>query len=174
MKLETKRLKLRKFLLSDVESAYNYLSDKKTMLYIEEPYNFEQTQEFVKECCIDDEPYVYALIEKLSDKLIGHMIFHEYEYSEIFEIGFIIKSDYWGNGYSYEMAKALIKYGFSELDLHKIVAHTIRPNTASIHILKRLGFAEEGRLRLQNFDNGEWVDEYCFGLLKDEYLNNTW
>jgi len=45
----------------------------------------------------------------------------------------------WGNGYATEAARAMVSYGFDELDLARIVATTENENLRSIGVMKRLG-----------------------------------
>jgi RimJ/RimL family protein N-acetyltransferase len=51
--------------------------------------------------------------------------------------------DHWGNGYATEAARALVAYGFSELQLARIVATTENDNLRSIGVMKRLGMTIE-------------------------------
>ena len=49
----------------------------------------------------------------------------------------------WGKGYATEAARALVDYGFKELDLARIVATTENDNLRSIGVMKRLGMTIE-------------------------------
>ena len=46
-------------------------------------------------------------------------------------------------------------------------------NDASRRVWEKLGFELEGRLRQNQFDDGEYVDTLYFGLLEDEYRERT-
>lgn len=174
MKLETERLLLRRFTTEDVKEAYNYLGDPDTMRYIEAPYSEEQTKEFIRNYAACDAAAVYALVEKKSGHLIGHMIFHPYGCEQIYELGFIIHREYQKQGYGFEMSHALLRYGFQKMKLHKITAETVEPNEASRHLLQKLGMKQEAVFREQVFYRGEWMDEYHYGILaKDYYADNS-
>lgn len=80
MKLETDRCIIRNFDEADINDAHQYLSNPKTMYFIEDPYTPEQTEEFIHDYGMCETPYVYALVLKNSNKVIGHVIFHEYDY----------------------------------------------------------------------------------------------
>lgn len=77
--ISTERLVMRKFNKNDYQDAFEYLSDEDVMAYIEPPFTYKEVKEFV-DTFICDEPSVYALVEKSSGKVIGHVIFHPYEY----------------------------------------------------------------------------------------------
>ncbi len=69
------------------------------------------------------------------------------------------------------MAEALaevLRFGFKELELHRIWAMTHPENARSILLLERLGFACEGHLRDYYIDKGEFVDRVVYGLLEDD------
>lgn len=170
MRIETERLIMRNFVKEDINDVYSYMSNKQTMYFIENPYTIEQVKEFLEECGYCETPFVYALIEKQTQKVIGHIIFHEYSRKEIYELGFIIDEAYQSKGYGYEISKKVIQFGFEVLKLHKIIAETIAGNEKSMALIKKLGFTQEALLRKQNFDHGKWVDEYYYGILKEEYI----
>lgn len=142
MRLETKRLLLREFTLEDVNDAYEYLSDVKVMQYIEYPFDRERTEKFIQECAIQYS-LIFALVEKVSQKVIGHVIFHPFDSVLEYEIGWILNKDYQGKGYAYEISCALIDYAFKELKLEQIVAEADRNNEDSLSLLRKLDMAEE-------------------------------
>ncbi|MBI5005294.1 MAG: GNAT family N-acetyltransferase [Candidatus Lloydbacteria bacterium] len=75
----------------------------------------------------------------------------------------------WRKGFAYDATKTIISFGFKELRLHRINANCFVPNTASMCLLKKLGFQNEGIRRQQTFIHGQWVDVACWGLLKEEW-----
>jgi RimJ/RimL family protein N-acetyltransferase len=167
MYLVTKHLVIRNFKSEDLPQAFAYLSDPNVMYFIENPYSIKDTEEFINNNIKN--PRVYAVAEKTTNKVIGHVIFHPYEYDEIYEIGWIISKAYQGQGFAYELSKALFKYGFDKLKLHKILAVTVEGNKASLHLMEKLNMTREGILRKQNWDHGKWIDEYWYSILAEEY-----
>lgn len=85
------------------------------------------------------------------------------------ELGYCLNKDYWGNGYATETAEALLKFGFNDLDLHRIYAKCDTRNTQSAKILEKIGMKKEGRFREHKIIDGEWRDSYFYSLLKYEY-----
>lgn len=168
MVIETERLLMRTFVENDIQDAFQYLSNKVTMYFIEEPYTMQQTVNFIHKYGISEQPYVYALLEKESNMIIGHIIFHPADYDEIYEIGCIIDVKYQNRGYGYEILSSLIDYGFNYMKLHKIIAETIEGNTKCMKLLSKLQFRHEATMRQHNWDHGKWVDEYYYGLLNSD------
>jgi ribosomal-protein-alanine N-acetyltransferase len=51
--------------------------------------------------------------------------------------------EHWGKGYATEAARAMVSYGFEELELTRIVATTENDNLRSIAVMKRIGMTIE-------------------------------
>jgi RimJ/RimL family protein N-acetyltransferase len=70
------------------------------------------------------------------------------------EIGWSLHPDAQGRGLATEGAREMLRIGFDELGLHRIVAGCDSRNTASLRVMERLGMRREA----------EFVDyEYCQG-----------
>lgn len=139
MKLHTERLVLRNFKEIDISEALEYLSDPEVMKYIEPIFDYEKAKEFINDCGLGQEPLVYALVHKVQNKVIGHIIFHEFNDSDEFELGWIINKEYWGQGFAAEISRELISYGFNVLGLKTIIAEAKEDNIRSIRVMESLG-----------------------------------
>jgi len=85
------------------------------------------------------------------------------------DIGYELASDHWGRGYATEAAQVIVKFGFTELKLHRISAWCIADNTASAHVLEKVGMWLEGRLRENEYFKDRWWDTLLFAILEDEW-----
>lgn len=84
------------------------------------------------------------------------------------EIGFEISPNCWGKGIAAEAVRAIVEWAFStglEHSLHRIVARTMLKNDASVRLLKKLGFQEEGIARKGGYWKGAFHDLRIFALL---------
>ena len=164
MYLETDRLRIRDFKLSDIDDLYEIFSDDEVMEYIEPVYDRNKTLNFLKEFCIEHKG-AFACVNKENKKVIGYIIFNEYE-DKVYELGWIFNKEYWGKGYAYESCDVVIKYAFSEMKIHKIFSETI-DNIKSVNLMKKLGMQLEGVQKSHTTDNhGNWKDVYLYGLLE--------
>lgn len=68
-----------------------------------------------------------------------------------------------------EMGKQALNHAFFHMKLHKLCGQAVGFNDRSISFHKRLGFAEEGRLREQHCNGSQFYDVVCFGLLDHEW-----
>jgi ribosomal-protein-alanine N-acetyltransferase len=85
------------------------------------------------------------------------------------EIGCWIAPNEQGNGYATEATALCLEHAFDDRCLHKVLARAFEHNDASMHVLERLGFQQEGCLREHDYICGEYRDTYLFGLLADEF-----
>ena len=90
----TERLKIRKFTNNDLRDLYNLLSDEDVMEFIEAPFSWEKTANFLNSVALIDSPLIYA-VEDCNQKFIGYVIFHEYD-KDSFELGWILNKGDWG------------------------------------------------------------------------------
>ena len=75
----------------------------------------------------------------------------------------------WGQGFATEAAREILRYGFKTLGLHRIFASHFKHNSASGHILKKIGMKYEGcqREHLRKWD--QFVDSELYGILRREW-----
>jgi ribosomal-protein-alanine N-acetyltransferase len=85
------------------------------------------------------------------------------------EIGYGIAEAHHNQGIATEAVRLLIQKCFTESPLRKLLAYVHDKNAASIRVLQKLGFTQEGLLREHYIINGLPVNELLFGLLKDEW-----
>jgi len=76
---------------------------------------------------------------------------------------------YWGQGIMTETLSAVLKYEFERMNLNRIQATIDSENTRSMKLAQRLGFKKEGVLRQRSYFNGQFRDDVCFSLLKEEW-----
>lgn len=117
----------------------------------------------------------FDIYHKVDEKVIGWIgikdIMWSHRCAEIFYI--IGDRDYWGRGLATEAVILILKYAFLELNLHKIKALALAPNTASNRILQKLGFSLEGTFKEEGYIDGKYYDLKHYGLLKAEWLNRA-
>jgi ribosomal-protein-alanine N-acetyltransferase len=84
------------------------------------------------------------------------------------EVGYEIARRWWGWGLAGEAAAAVIRYGFAVLGLHRIEAGVLPGNDASVRVLQKLGFGEEGTRRDYLQVNGRFHSFRWFSLLETD------
>lgn len=76
---------------------------------------------------------------------------------------------YWGKGFGSEAIRLLLRYGFYELNLHRIWLKVIAYNERAIRAYRKVGFVEEGRFREAVYRDGRYWDELYMAMLRTEY-----
>jgi RimJ/RimL family protein N-acetyltransferase len=85
------------------------------------------------------------------------------------ELGYVFDPALSGRGYATEAANVMLRLGFEELGLHRIVARIDERNEPSVRLARRLGMRQEARLVDNEFFKGEWSTELDFAMLADEW-----
>jgi RimJ/RimL family protein N-acetyltransferase len=85
------------------------------------------------------------------------------------EIGYVFHPDHGGKGYATEATEVMLRLGFEELGLHRVVGRLDARNTGSARVLERLGMRREAHLAHNQIVKGEWADEVVYAMLEDEW-----
>jgi ribosomal-protein-alanine N-acetyltransferase len=83
-------------------------------------------------------------------------------------IGYWIGAPFARKGYMTAAMRALVPFCFGTLRLHRLEAACIPGNKASIRLLEKTGFTQEGFARRYLCINGVWQDHLLFARLKDD------
>jgi [ribosomal protein S5]-alanine N-acetyltransferase len=90
------------------------------------------------------------------------------------EVGYEIARRWWGRGLTPEAVAAVISYGFFVLGLHRIEAGVVLPgNDASVRVLQKLGFLEQGPRRDYLYCKGRFQTFRWFSLLETDESPRT-
>lgn len=81
-------------------------------------------------------------------------------------LGYWIGAPYARQGYMTDAAQTVLPFAFEHLGLHRIEAACIPANLASIALLRRTGFQQEGLARRYLKINGDWRDHLLFAKLQ--------
>ncbi|WP_270168593.1 GNAT family N-acetyltransferase [Paenibacillus sp. SYP-B4298] len=85
-------------------------------------------------------------------------------------LGYRIDQEEQRKGYMTEAIREVILYAFNELKLHRIEANIMPLNKASLRVVEKLGFCNEGLGRKYLKINGIWEDHIHMVLLNNEEI----
>lgn len=144
MLIATERLRIRPFKSDDWKAVWAYTSNPAVMTYIPGGVQSrDDAQQFVNDN-LGNQAQHYAVLLKDSHQLIGHLVFHKYFGEHTYEIGWVFSPHYRNQGYATEAARSMLKYGFEELRLHRIIATCQPENTPSYRVMEKIGMRREG------------------------------
>jgi [ribosomal protein S5]-alanine N-acetyltransferase len=140
--IETNRLLLRTFTLSDAPLIYELNLDPDVTRYTGDPIKDVHHAEQVLEQVILPQYALYnhgrwAVLVKPGLEFIGWCGLKTRPERNEIDLGYRFIKKSWGQGYATEAAYACIKYGFEKLNLDRIVGRAMPQNTASLRVLEK-------------------------------------
>lgn len=177
--IDASRIKLRHLEESDIDDLFDIFSDQEAMLYWSSPPFAERSEAAkllleIHKNLEKKQLFQWGIALRETDKIIGtSTLFHLDMRNRRAEIGYALNRNYWKQGFVNEALKALFKFAFDELNLHRIEADVDPNNAASIRVLEKLGFQKEGFLRERWFVGGKTFDSFFYGLLRSEWQEIT-
>lgn len=155
--IETDRLILRTWQDSDTAKMAKINKDAKVMEYFPGIVDMQGTQRLIDKINkhYDEHGYtLYAVEIKATKQFIGFVgllnaTFYAH-FTPATEIGWRLGSQFWGQGYATEAARAVLDYAFNQLNLDEIVSFTTANNLASRRVMEKIGLKRNPK---DDFDN---------------------
>ncbi len=189
--LETERMVLRRFTAADVDHLVDLDSDPEVMRFLTggRPTPREVVQHDILPAFLRSyEPVsglgVFAAIEKDRGEFLGWFGFRPKDAGDPTEVtlGYRLRQAVWGRGYATEGVRALIRKGFTELGVQRVVATTYQDNLASRRVMEKAGLRLVRTYRMtvaelvandttsQSLSTELWDgDDVEYGLLKADW-----
>lgn len=173
--LETERLLLKKLTPEGFKNLFKDYSETQII----DQLGLKSHEEFLREkekikggyTTYDRTVLAFLLVLKENNKTIGRCGYHNW-YVDHFkaDIGYALNSDeFKRKGYMSEAVRTILEYGFNTMGLNRIEACIGPSNIASLSIIRKFGFTQEGYFKQHYVRDGEIQDTLFFALLKDEY-----
>ena len=177
---KTKRLLLRQWKPSDLESFAAMSADPQVMRYFPNMLNRSQSDAIANKCqsLIAEKGWGVWAVELLETKeFIGIVGLHspsaKLPCSPCIEVLWRLAKPKWGKGYATEAAKAALKIGFELLELQEIVSFAVVDNASSRAVMHRLNMENTGL----NFDHPDvlhypHLKAHClYKITRENWLN---
>ena len=178
--LETRRLVLRRFSADDADDLVALDADPDVMRFVTGgvPTSRDEICNEVLPAFLGYyeryEGYgFWAVIEKATGEFLGWFHFRpraDAAPGEV-ELGYRLRKSAWGKGYATEGSRALIRKGFTELGVQRVVAETMAVNTASRRVM------EKADLRLVRTFHQPWpypIEGDQFGVMEYALDKASW
>lgn len=173
--LKTKRLTLRGIQPQDAEQIFQMRSNQATNRYIlrNQMTDAESAKELVanvNQGYQNKQALAFAGLLRDKKEIIGTCGFNRFDMlNNRAEIGGELFVNYWGKHIAIEAVKAIITYGFNEIQLHAIEAKVLPHNRGAIALLENLGFEKEAHFRNYAFFNDKYHDLAVYTVHKEVF-----
>ena len=141
------------------------------------PENIEKAGQELLEFCIkpfeENKGIRWGIILKVETELAGTIGYHQWVKAGGYRarVGYDLAATHRRRGIVTEALLAVLRYGFETMRLNKVEACTDSRNVASMRLLGKLGFHQDGVLRENTYYHGRFTDEAIFSLLASEWRN---
>src|SRR6186997_2620175 len=134
--LTTARLALRRFTPDDLDWLAELYSDPDVMRYLGGVKDRAKAEELLDTRILNyyqEHPGlgVWMTVERATGMRLGFHLLNHIRGESIVQVGFTLEKSAWGKGFGTEMASAVLRYGFVELKLPRIVGMASLQNHAS-------------------------------------------
>lgn len=170
-RLETERLILSQLEEKDIPFIVEFLKHRiYSDLTSNIPYPYTENDakfwlKISKEAFENKTGYTFGIRNK-KEELIGAIGLHDRDDDKA-ELGYWIGIPYWNKGYFTEAARAIVDFGFKELELNKIYATHFLHNPASGKIMEKIGMEQEAVLKQHAKKDEEYFDLAMYSIFKD-------
>lgn len=172
--IETDRLLLRRFKMSDAQKMYdNWASDKEVTKYLTWHLDsVDNTNNFLAELISqynNYDKYEWCIILKENEEPIGMIGAPRVsDKAELVEVAYCIGKSYWHQGITSEALKAVMDFFFDEVGVNRVEARYNKKNVYSGEVMKKCGMSYEGTRIQADCDNSGIFDCCMYGKVKKE------
>lgn len=173
--LETKRLKLIGLTPENMDFIFLNLPKPEIKKLLghqnEEEYLKEETKQKNGYASYNRSFMLFLLTHKETNTIIGRCGLHNWNKDHNrAEIGYALGYEsFKRKGLMTEALEVIIEYGFKKLNLNRIEAMVGKNNKASLRLMEKFNFVQEGILRSHYKIEGQFEDSLVFSILVNEY-----
>lgn len=178
IRIETEKLILRKFELSDAEAMYkNWAGDSEVTKFLTwNAIDSVAASKSIIEGWVDEYKnnniYQWAIVPKNNgNEPVGAIsIVRQDEEVSMVQVGYCIGRQWWKKGITSEALSALIKFFINEVKVNRIEARFDPRNLNSGKVMMKCGMKYEGTMRKADKNNQGICDSVMYALLAEDYI----
>lgn len=163
---DNKVLNIRHAIIEDAEkllkTVTTYIEEQKFIMTSINEFSVtvDQERKWIKSHI--DNPTSLILIAEINDKIVGNLNLEcnpHLKQSHVGEFGIAILKENRNKGIGGFLIKEMLEWCKQNKKIEKIILQVFANNDRAIHLYKKFGFHEEGRLiKSIKLDNGEYID----------------
>jgi ribosomal-protein-alanine N-acetyltransferase len=116
-----------------------------------------------------DQGYAFLIVRNADNALVGGLTIANIRrgVAQAGSLGYWMGEPFARQGYMTAAVRAVVRFAFATLRLHRLEAACIPTNAGSIRLLENTGFVREGYAREYLCIDGAWQDHLLYARLKD-------
>lgn len=163
--------RLRKPELTDIDALHRFKNDPSVAALLtgtSTGWSRPDLQRWVEAHCTASDEALWVIADS-EDRAIGHVgLYKIHLVHRSAEFAIVLDRSTWGKGIGVRATRAMVDYGFDELNLERIELQVLADNERAIAVYRKFGFREEGLLRRAVFKGGRFHDVLVMAVLSDE------
>lgn len=167
-----KTLELRPMTEDNIKTYSKWANDRRNrrLIRIDIPVTFEELRK--KWQNEENKEIHFEIWHVIDDKLIGDASLQLIDWrNRNAWVGLRIgEIDYWGKGIGTEVSELILKYGFEELNLHKIYGGIFKPNLGSQKCALKVGMKLEATMDDEVFIDGKYIGTNIYSIFSRDWF----
>lgn len=161
--------------LEHVPAMQQFASDPKVSVPVnfEYPYSGNAAETYIKQHIAEYEvgsSFTFAILR--NSIFVGTCNLHSFcQERKVAEMAFWIARPYWRSGYAEQAVQALLKFAFTQMNLHVVTACTFYDNFKAIRFLKKMDFQPKGTILRHSNQLHKSINAYLFELTQKAWLS---
>ncbi len=168
-------IKLRDLQQSDKEYFFSWIKDKEVIRYslsiFQKMKSNDEISNWFDGLLLDKSSCNKAIVDNSNKNLIGYAGIAQISETNLSGEYFIFIGDksYHGKGVGTFITKKIIRYGFEDLGLNRIMLTASEKNVGAVKAYTKANFKMEGIMRQAFYRDGRFHDKIIMGILREEW-----
>ena len=156
--LATDRLNIRPLEMEDAEALHAFWANAEVRRYLWDGkvLPMETVRAIIRQSIADFDAHGFGLfsldLKATEPVIVAFCGFRRFEDGEQIELLFGILPEYWGEGFVTEASREVLRHGFEEAGITRVIAAADTPNQRSVRVLMRLGMLFQARREWHGLD----------------------
>lgn len=162
------KVKIRKFIESDIPYKVRWINDKETNKYLhyDLPLTIDKTIEWFKSIKNKNNRADFTIL--VDNKPVGIIGLLNIDNKNRKAEFYVTIGEKKGNGIGFEATKLLLEMAYRDYNLNKIYLYTEVNNIAAQKLFEKIGFIKEGYLKDDLIYSGRKIDRLLYAIYLDE------
>jgi RimJ/RimL family protein N-acetyltransferase len=135
-------------------------------------FSVKNTQKWIEKQAENENWHFFSIRTLSDDRIIGGIGLDgiRWMHGDTFVGIGVGEREFWGKGYGTDAMKVILRYAFTELNLHRVTLDVFEYNQRGVRSYEKVGFVHEGRARGLILREGRRWDVFFMGILREDWL----